>query len=158
MEHDTVICIFYIHTTEYPMHTWAQESQESKEHLHKIHSFFAPIVNAQPDAMVLITADHTVKHKSLCWDLEKACLSRNTPIKIAISPERDKYFKHHRGFGGTSYIYLRDTGDRSAVAQTLRDLKGGDERITKHGAVQRFHLIPERNGDLMQLGDTTTIF
>src|SRR5258708_2498348 len=158
MEHDPGLNLFYIHTTDYPMHTWAPESTESKEHLHKVDSFIARIIKAEPDAMILVTADHTVNHKSLCWDLEKACLNRNTPVKIAISPERDKYFKHHRGFGGTSYIYLRDTGDRSAVAQTLRGLKGVVEVITKQVAVQSFHLMTERIGDLIVLGDSTTVF
>lgn len=158
MEHEPGIGLFYIHTTDYPMHTWAPESPESKEHLHKIDSFIARIITAEPDAMILVTADHTVKHKGLCWDLEKACLNRNTPVKIAISPERDKYFKHHRGFGGTSYVYLRDSADRSAVEQTLRSLKGVDEVMTRQTAVQRFHLMPDRIGDLVVLGDSTTVF
>ncbi len=158
MEHDPGLNLFYIHTTDYPMHTWAPESTESKEHLHKVDSFIARIIKAEPDAMILVTADHTVNHKSLCWDLEKACLNRNTPVKIAISPERDKYFKHHRGFGGTSYVYLRDTADRSAVERTLRSLKGVDEVISRQTAVERFHLMPGRIGDLMVLGDSTTVF
>ena len=37
-------------------------------------------------------------------DLEKACARRGTPIRIAISVERDRYPKHHRGHGGVALV------------------------------------------------------
>ncbi len=35
----------YVHTTDYPMHTWPPEAQESKEHLARLDQFFE---EAQP--------------------------------------------------------------------------------------------------------------
>ena len=32
-------------------------------------------------------------------------------LEMPVSAERDKYVKHHRGFGGTSYVYLNDEND-----------------------------------------------
>ena len=32
-------------------------------------------------------------------------------LEMAVSAERDKYVKHHRGFGGTSYVYINDEND-----------------------------------------------
>ncbi len=107
MKHDSTIGLFYIHITDYPMHTWAPEEPESKEHLNKIDDYIAKIREAEPGAMLLITADHTVNHKELCLDIEKACMNRGMPIKIAISAERDKYVKHHRGFGGYFLCILK---------------------------------------------------
>ena len=152
------IGITYIHPTDYPMHTWAPEQKESKEYLHNLDAYIAKIRSAAPDAAILITADHTVTHKDLCWDLNKACLNRNAPVKIAISPERDKYFKHHRGFGGTAYVYLNDQKDLLQVKKVISGLNGVEEVITKGEACKRFHLMPERIGDLIVLGNSSTVF
>jgi phosphonoacetate hydrolase len=158
IQHDPTLGIIYIHPTDYPMHTWAPEAKESKEYLNKLDGYIAKLRNAAPDAAILITADHTVTHKSFCWDLNKALVNRNAAVKIAISPERDKYFKHHRGFGGTAYVYLKDQKDLDKVRKTIQGLKGIDEVLTREVAAKRFHLMPERIGDLIVLGNAETVF
>ena len=155
---DTSLGIIYIHPTDYPMHTWAPDAKESKEYLNRLDQYIAKISAAAPDAAILITADHTVTHKSYCWDLNKACVNRNVPIKIAISPERDKYVKHHRGFGGTAYVYLNNQKDLIKVQKAISGLQGVDEVITREEAAKRFYLMPERIGDLIVLGDSKTVF
>ncbi|MGC4037624.1 MAG: alkaline phosphatase family protein [Chitinophagaceae bacterium] len=158
MKHDSAINLFYIHTTDYPMHTWAPEENESKEHLHQLDGYIQQIKEAEPDAMILITADHTVNHKSLCVDLEKICSNKNLPLKIAISAERDKYVKHHRGFGGTSYVYLNSMNDLPAVKKILLQTKGVETVLTSDEAAKKFHLLKNRIGDLVVLGDKNTVF
>lgn len=158
LKHKPEINLTYIHTTDYPMHMWAPESMESKKHLHKIDEYLSKLIKAAPDAAILITADHNVKHKSKCWDLEKALATCGVPIKAAISPEKDRYFKHHRGLGGSEYIYLNDIKDSSKVKHILLGFKGVEEVLTKEEAANRFHLMPERIGDLMVLGDSITVF
>lgn len=158
MRHDTSIGLYYIHTTDYPMHTWPPEATESKEHLHTVDSLIGSIRQQMPDAMILTTADHTVKHKSVCVDLEKACASRNMPIRIAISAERDKYIKHHRGFGGTSYVYLPLHANQRRIARQIRGIQGVEAVLTRKEAAQRYHLMPERIGDLVVLADDQTVF
>jgi phosphonoacetate hydrolase len=150
--------LIYIHTTDYPMHTWAPESEDSKDFLHHVDEYIGEIRKAAPDAAILITADHGLNHKDLCWDLEKACLNRMTPIQIAVSPEKDRYMKHHRGMGGASYVYLKDKRDLNKVRKTILSLKGVESVLTKNEAVARFGLMPERIGDLMVIGDKTTVF
>ena len=150
--------LIYIHTTDYPMHTWAPEEKDSQEFLHKIDEYIGKLHEAAPDAAILITADHGLNHKDLCWDLEKACVKRKTPIRLSISPEKDRYFKHHRGMGGSAYIYLKKQKDIEKVKQTLLSLEGVEEVITKEEAVKRYHLLPDRVGDLMVLGNKTTVF
>jgi len=150
-------CI-YIHTTDYAMHTWPPEAKESKEHLARLDQLFGEAAAAAPDAAFLLTADHGMNHKTLCWDLEKACAQRGTPIRIAISVERDKYPKHHRGHGGVSWVYCNHSQDIDAVSKTLSGLKGVEAILTRSEASSRYHLMPSRIGDLVVLGDRETVF
>lgn len=158
IRHDPGLGLIYIHTTDYPMHAWAPESTESKEHLHRLDGYLAQLIAAAPDAAILMTADHTVNRKTMCWDFEKACAIRGVPIKSAISPEKDRYYKHHLGMGGSAYIYLNAPGDSSRVKQVILSLKGVEEVISKAEAAKRYHLMPQRIGDLMVLADSTTVF
>ena len=97
----------YVHTTDYPMHTWSPQAVESQEHLARLDQLLGEAAAAAPDAAFLLTADHGMNHKSRCWDLEKACTTRGAPIRIAISVEQDRYLRHHRGFGGVSWVYCK---------------------------------------------------
>jgi phosphonoacetate hydrolase len=150
-------CI-YIHTTDYPMHTWAPTDSGSIKHLQNIDNYIRQISMAAPDATILITADHDVNHKSRCIDIQKALLLQHISIKLALSPEKDKYFKHHRGFGGASYVYLNNTNDLQTVKTALYQLKGVQQVLTRTEAAQKYHLPANRIGDLIVLGDSTTVF
>jgi phosphonoacetate hydrolase len=148
----------YVHTTDYPMHTWPPEAPESKEHLARLDQFFAEMAAAAPDAVFLLTADHGMNHKSRCWDLEKVCAQRGAPIRIAISVDRDKYVKHHRGYGGVAWIYCNSSRDIDRVSRVLLELEGVESVLARSEAVRRFHLMPGRIGDLVVLGDRDTVF
>ncbi|MDN3582963.1 alkaline phosphatase family protein [Mucilaginibacter flavus] len=148
----------YIHTTDYPMHTWAPTDSNSISHLKNIDNYIRQIHEAAPDATILITADHDVNHKSRCIDLQKALKLQNIAIKLALSPEKDKYFKHHRGFGGASYVYLKNASDVTAVETALHQIQGVENVLTRAEAAQKYHLPPNRIGDLIVLGDSTTVF
>ncbi|OQP56078.1 nucleotide pyrophosphatase [Niastella yeongjuensis] len=148
----------YIHTTDYPMHRWAPEDERSKAHLQTLDTLFQQLQDAAPDAAILLTADHGMNHKTQCWDLEKAMEKRGAPIKIAISAERDKYLKHHRGFGGTSYVYLNNTQDEEKVRGLIKQLQGVEKVLNRAEAATHFHTMPARIGDLVVLGDKNTVF
>lgn len=158
MNNNPDLGLIYIHTTDYPMHTWAPEDPNSKEFLHKIDEYIGKLHDAAPDAAILVTADHGLNHKDFCWDLEKACAIRKTPIRIAISPEKDRYFKHHRGMGGSAYVYLKKAKDLEKVKKTLLSLDGVVAVLTKQEAIEKYGLLPDRVGDLMVLGNKLTVF
>jgi len=158
MNNNPDLGLIYIHTTDYPMHTWAPEDPNSKEFLHKIDEYIGKLHDAAPDAAILVTADHGLNHKDFCWDLEKACAKRKTPIRIAISPEKDRYFKHHRGMGGSAYVYLKKAKDLEKVKKTLLSLDGVETVLTKQEAIEKYGLLPDRVGDLMVLGNKLTVF
>jgi phosphonoacetate hydrolase len=148
----------YVHTTDYPMHTWPPEALESKEHLARLDQLFGEAAAAAPDATFLLTADHGMNHKTHCWDLEKVCRERGAPIRIAISVDRDKYLKHHRGYGGVAWVVCNGTRDIDRVAKTLLSLDGVESVLSRSEASKRYHLMPSRIGDLIVLGDRDTVF
>lgn len=148
----------YVHTTDYPMHTWPPEAPQSKEHLARLDQLFGEMAAAAPDAMFLLTADHGMNHKSRCWDLEKACAKRGRPIRTAISVDRDKYLKHHRGYGGVAWVYCTRREEIDGVAKAIGKLAGVESVITRNEAARRYHLMAARIGDLVVLGDRDTVF
>ena len=152
------IGLLYIHTTDYPMHMWPPEAPESRRHLAVLDSLFGELARAAPDAAILLTADHGMNHKSRCWDLEKACAARGVPLRSAISAEQDKYLKHHRGFGGTAWVYLKSPQDADRAATVMAKLPGVEQVLTRKEAAARFRTMPSRIGELVVLGDRETVF
>ncbi len=152
------IGVLYVHTTDYPMHAWPPEAEESKAHLATLDMLLAEMASVAPDAAFLVSADHGMNYKSRCWDLEKALAARGMPVRIAISAERDKYLRHHRGMGGTAWVHLKAPEDREPVTAVLRGLDGVERVMTRAEAARELHLMPERIGDLVVLGDKDTVF
>ncbi len=152
------IGLLYVHTTDYPMHTWSPAAAESKEHLAALDELLDEAKAAAPDAAFLLTADHGMNYKSRCWDLSKACRDLGTEVRFALSAEKDRYVKHHRTFGGAAWVWLKSPKDESRVAQTLMGLKGVEMVLPRSEAAARFSLMPERIGELAVLGDANTVF
>src|SRR5262245_54918471 len=75
-----------------------------------------------------------------------------------ISVERDKYLKHHSGYGGVPWVYGNAARDIDAVTKVLTSIDGVETVLTRSDAVKRFHLMASRIGDLIVLGDRTTVF
>jgi phosphonoacetate hydrolase len=150
--------LVYVHTTDYPMHMWPPSAPESKEHLARLDALIGRAVDAAPDAAFLITADHGLNAKTRCWDLAKACMNRGLELRYALSAERDRYVKHHRTFGGTAWVWLKSPGDAARATEVIRRLQGVEAVTPRAEAARRFHLMPERIGDLMVLGDKETVF
>jgi phosphonoacetate hydrolase len=158
LKHRPDVGLLYVHTTDYPMHTWAPEAPESKEHLTELDRLLGKATDAAPDAVFLITADHGMNYKARCWDLFKACRDLGSELRFALSAEKDRYVKHHRTFGGAAWVWLKSPRDEDRVAQTLIGLKGVEAVLPRHEAAVKFQLMPERIGELVVLGDGDTVF
>jgi phosphonoacetate hydrolase len=158
LEHRPDIHILYVHTTDYPMHTWPPTAPESKEHMAKLDTLIGKAVAAAPDTAFLITADHGLNSKARCWDLAKACRSRGLELRFAFSAERDRYVKHHRNLGGAAWVWLKSPDDATRATAILRGLEGVESVLTRSEAARRLHLMPERIGELIVLGDKHTVF
>jgi phosphonoacetate hydrolase len=150
--------LLYIHTTDYPMHTWPPEAPESKDHLARLDALLGDAVAEAPDAAFVLTADHGMHHKSRCWDLKKACRNRGVAVRVAISAERDRYLQHHQGFGGTSWVYLEHPKDADRVAAVLSGLTGVEQVLSRADAARDYRLMPDRIGDLAVFADRDTVF
>ncbi len=72
LKHRADMKLLYVHTTDYPMHTWPPSAPESKDHLARLDALLGEAVAAAPDAAFLITGDHGMNAKSRCWDLARA--------------------------------------------------------------------------------------
>jgi phosphonoacetate hydrolase len=158
LRHQPETGVVYIHTTDYPMHMWPPDSELSRRHLAGLDALLGEISAAAPDAAILLTADHGMHHKSRCWDLMRACASRGLALRAALSAEQDKYLKHHSGFGGTAWVYLKSGGDADRAAELIGKLPGVQEVLTRSDAARRFRLMPSRIGELVVLGDESTVF
>src|ERR1700736_4336934 len=148
----------YVHTTDYPMHMWPASSKESQEHINKIDELLGEACAAAPDAAFLLTADHGMNHKRKCYDLDKILAAKGLLTRMSISAERDKYVKHHRGFGGTSWVYLKSADDSDKVMAALSSLPGVESVLTREEAASRYSLYPSRIGDIFVFGDKDTVF
>jgi phosphonoacetate hydrolase len=158
LRHREDIKLLYVHTTDYPMHMWSPLEAESKKHLSRLDALIGQARDAAPDAAFLITADHGMNYKKRCWDLKRACAERGAPVRFALSAEKDRYVKHHRTFGGAAWVWLNSPADETVVAETIANLEGVEEVLTKSDAARRFHLMPARIGDLVVIGDRDTVF
>ncbi len=150
--------VVYVHTTDYPMHMHPPEAPESRAHLARIDDRLAEAAAVAPDAAFYITADHGLNRKTRGWDLDKACRNRGLTLRAAISAEKDRYPKHHRGLGGTAWIYLNAPADEKRAGDLIRGLEGVEAVLTRREAARRFDLMSSRIGDLVVLGDRDTVF
>ncbi|HEX7796690.1 MAG TPA: alkaline phosphatase family protein [Vicinamibacterales bacterium] len=148
----------YVHTTDYPMHTWTPEAAESQEHLARMDDLIGQAMHAAPDAAFLITADHGMNAKTLCWDLEKVCERRGVPLRKAFSVGRDRYVRQHRGCSGGAYVYLKNPKDSERVRHIISELKGVEQVIARDAAAREYKLLKSRIGDLVVWGDKNTVF
>jgi phosphonoacetate hydrolase len=158
LKHQPEIQCLYVHTTDYPMHTWAPDAAESREHLKTMDTLLAEAHAAAPDAQFLLTADHGMNHKTRAYDLDKMLARSGTPIRISISAERDRYIQHHRGLGGAAWIYLKHAKDQRKVMEAVQALTGVESVLTRQEAVAKFNLFGSRIGDLCVFGDRNTVF
>jgi len=152
------IGLLYIHTTDYPMHKWAPEEEASLTHMATLDGMLGAARDVAPDAVFLITGDHGMNPKGRCLDLRKVCAIDGISLRFAVSPVADRLLEHHRGFGGVSYVYLHTQGEQTSVQQFLRRVDGVEDVLAREEAAGRFHLMPERIGDLVVLADSRTVF
>ncbi len=150
--------LIYVHTTDYPMHMWGPEAVESQEHMKKLDEYLGIIETKGPDFTIALTADHGMNSKKRCWDLAKACSNRGLDLKFAVSPVADRLLKHHRGFGGVSYLHLGKESDSDKAIEIISGLTGIDGVFTREEAARRFGLMASRIGDLVVLPDRDTVF
>lgn len=152
------IGLVYVHTTDYPMHRWAADEPESTEHLQRLDALIGQAAAVAPDTAFFLTADHGMNAKTRCWDLARVCQNAQVPVRFVLSPERDYYIKHHRNFTGCAWVWLNDQADYQRVADIMGQLPGVEKILSRKETADRYHLIPERVGDVNVFADKDTMF
>lgn len=152
------IKLIYVHITDYPMHAWGPQENDSHEHLATLDQLIGEAMVVAPDVAFLATADHGMNFKTRCWDLEKVLIREEIPPQFVLSPERDYYIVHHRNYTGCSWIWLNSSDDAAQTVEKISSLVGVDDVLSRDEAVARFNLEPEHIGDLVVLGDKDTMF
>jgi phosphonoacetate hydrolase len=132
--------------------------ERSLFHLSQWDKLLGEVLNDHPDIEVYMAADHGMNFKSRCYDLNKIVPAKGAEIFFAMSAERDPYIKHHRNFGGTAFVWLKDAGDFERVADICRRLDGVEAVYDRYRAASRFLLHPDRIGDMVVTGDIDTVF
>lgn len=158
LEEQPDIGLLYVHITDYPMHAWGPEKEESKIHLQTIDTLVAKALEIAPDAAFLATADHGMNYKTRCWDLDKVLSAAGVKPLFVLSPERDYYIVHHRNFTGCSWVWLNSLADRERAVEILKQLVGVEDVLEREEVAKRYHLAPEHLGDIIVMGDRDTMF
>ena len=150
--------LVYLSTTDYAMHKFAPEDEQSGWHLSRLDGLLGEALNAaQGEVTVAVTADHGMSAKSRALDLTRV-LGRAGIRAEAIPIIKDRYVVHHQNLGGAAYVYLNDQHELPEAVDVLTERPGVEEVLGSDEAAARFHLHPERIGDLMVLATVDTVF
>lgn len=152
------IGLFFIHTTDYPMHMHPPEAPEMRIYLKKIDDFLKAAAEADPDMAFFVTADHGMNFKSVVVNLNRALSARDVGVKMVISAERDQYPRHHSGYGGTAFVYLNGPDDAMKTMEALRGIDGVEEVLTRAEASRKYRLNPHRIGDVWVTAKRDVVF
>ncbi|HYL78444.1 MAG TPA: alkaline phosphatase family protein [Bryobacteraceae bacterium] len=137
----------FVSTTDYMMHTYAPEEAPSLEHMHEVDKLLGAIADDHRDIEIYFTADHGMNAKSKAVDLGRL-LAREGIAAEAVPIIKDRYVKHHSNLGGSSYIYTKDI-EKAAIL--LRSHAAIEQILSNQEAAVKFHLKPDRIGDLLAL-------
>jgi len=146
----------YITTTDYAMHKFAPENNESKTHLQMIDSAVGILARKYSNATIIISADHGMSAKTNLVDLGKI-LSDKGIENHSVPIIKDRYVAHHSNLGGAYIIYLEETNVEKAI-DVLNVVPGVDSALSKDEAVTKFDLNAERIGQIVVNGNKDTVF
>jgi len=147
--------VVYLATTDYMMHKYAPDAEESQAHIHALDKLLGEVLD-EYDARMLLTADHGMLDKTVAVDLAQI-LREQGIISEVIPIIKDKYVVHHGNLGGAAYIYL-DEKDIDEAVKILRECEAVEEVWLQADAAEEFQLYKERIGDIFVLADRDSVF
>ena len=138
------------------MHTYPPGHPRSQHHASILDDAIGRLIEAQPDATILLSADHGMSTKTRMLDV-KAILARHGIPALVVPIIKDRYVVHHSNLGGCAYVYLdaKHTADAIGI---LADTDGIREAMTRDEASAAFKLRPDRIGDLVVTGTEDVVF
>jgi phosphonoacetate hydrolase len=152
--------LLYLSTTDFVQHKYKPGSPEANAFYAKVDVLLGELDRL--GAVVGVTADHGMNDKVRqdgtpnVQFLETILLQNGLSDVRVILPITDPYVVHHGALGSYATIYLQP----AQVDQATKILQGmeGIELVLPRGqAAARFHLPPDRIGELVVLADQTTV-
>ena len=146
--------LMYLSLSDYVQHKYAPGSAEAD-------AFYAALDLvcgrlAEAGALVALTADHGMNAKPqvvfLQDILNASCGQGKTRV---ICPITDPYVAHHGALGSCVRVYCLGA-DRAVVRAVIVDIPGVEAVYDRPTACERFLLPPDREADLLVLGDEHT--
>ena len=149
----------YLSTTDYVQHKYPPGSPEAN----RFYARLDPLIGQldQKGVILGITADHGMNPKVQADGTPnvrylETMLARQGIRARVILPITDPYVVHHGALGSFATLYVNGDEVRRA-GDLLRAIEGVEDVLTRAEAARRFHLPPDRIGDLVVLADRTTV-
>jgi len=149
--------VVYAATTDYAMHKFGPQEEESQAHIQGLDRVLGQIVDDCPDREIYLTADHGMSAKSRGVDLERILAAQGIAGR-AVPIIKDRYVVHHQNLGGAAYVHLDLPDTVSPAGQILAQTPGVEAVFPRWEAAREFDLLAERIGDLFVLADRATVF
>ena len=147
----------YCSTTDWVQHKHAPAEAPSLQHMAELDRIIGEIVADQPKREIYITADHGMLPKIRALDPGR-WLTEHGVLSSAIPIIKDRYIVHHGNLGGAAYVFLQNRATLPKAIETLGQTPGVEEVYASAEAASKFHLHPDRIGDILVLGDRDTVF
>jgi phosphonoacetate hydrolase len=153
--------ILYLSLTDYVQHKYAPGEPEANRYYRAMDDRFGRLDAL--GAVVALTADHGMNDKSnpdgspkVIWlqDVLDARFGKGT--SIVICPITDRFVVHHGALGGFVRVYCRRGLSPDEVIAVARALPGVEAVHTGAEAARIFELPPDREGDVVVIGDAGT--
>lgn len=146
--------LMYLSLSDYIQHKHAPGSAEAQAFYSALDRWCGRLADA--GAVVALTADHGMNAKPrvvFLQDILNACCGRGKTR--VICPITDPYVVHHGALGSFVRVYCLGA-DRAAVRAVISNIPGIEAVYDKHTACKQFLLPPDREADLIVLGDKKT--
>jgi phosphonoacetate hydrolase len=154
--------LMYLSTSDYVQHAHPPGSREANEFYAMVDRHLLDL--DQSGVALVITADHGMRAKAdergcprvvFLQSLLDEWIGRGRAT--VILPITDPYVAHHGSLGSFATIYLPNPGDVPRAVERLRALPGVDLVLERATACRRFHLPPDRTGDVVVCADGRTV-
>ncbi len=155
--------LLFLSLTDYIQHKHAPGDPVANEFYRRIDAAFGQL--AALGAVVALTADHGMNDKStpdgkpnvifLQDILDREFGAGDTRV---ICPITDAFVRHHGALGGFVRIWcLGGRATPRAIIDLVKDMPGIAMALDKDEVCRRFELPPDREGDVVVIGDIATV-
>jgi phosphonoacetate hydrolase len=154
--------LMYLSTSDYVQHKHAPGEPEADDYHRAVDMIVGKLMAL--GATVAITADHGMNDKSAADGtpnvvyLEDELNARFGAGSVrVICPIADPFVRHHGALGSFVRVYLRKSGDTTAMRAFTRSLPGIELVLDKEQACRQYDLPIDREGDFVVFADRTTV-